>query len=131
MASLLEILRTCAWIVLAAALAVLCRLQLKDVDVRRMKSLALLRLPASVRWALAVLALAGFFVAGGKPGGTNGNRISATENSSTRAYTANVLNQYTSIASAPRIGDRCLTPVANPVVPIAGGRWGRASGSSV
>ena len=72
MTSLLEILRTCAWIVLAAALAVLCRLLLKDVDVRRMKSLALLRLPASVRWALAVLALAGFFVAGGKPGGTNG-----------------------------------------------------------
>ena len=38
----------------------------------------------------------------------------------TRAYTTDVLNQYTSVASAPRIGDRCLTPVANPVEPDYG-----------
>ena len=48
---------------------------------------------------------------------TIGNRISVTENSSTRAYTSNELNQYTSIASVTRIGDRCLTPVASSVEP--------------
>ena len=42
-----------------------------------------------------------------------GNRLTATDGNETRSYTANALNQYTSIASATRIGDRCQTPVAN------------------
>ena len=63
---------------------------------------------------------------------TIGNRLTATENATMLTYTANALNLYMSIASATRIGDRCLTPVANPVEPVydADGNIGEAYGPS-